>query len=90
MTQTLPDAATLAKRLKTVNDYVKDCERRVLQGEIMDLQGLDNNVIEICDEVAELPQAEAQVLEPQMALLIEGLENLARSMKEQQDKMDGR
>ncbi len=84
------DAEAISQRLKSVNDYVRDCQRRVSLGEIMDLQGLDNNVIEICDAIAGLPQKDAQVLESRMSELIEGLEYLARAMKEQQDKMEGK
>lgn len=85
----MTEKAQIEQRLKSINDYVADCERRVLRGEIMDLQGLDKNVIEICDAIAELPAEEARDLEPRMADLISGLEVLAKAMKDQQDKMGG-
>jgi hypothetical protein len=66
---------------------VQDCERRVLKGEIMDLDGLDRNVIEICNALTSLPRQESQPLEPQMTRLIDLLEQLANSMKTQQEKM---
>jgi len=78
----------VAKRLKTVTDYVRDCERRVAQGDIMDLQGLDNNVIELCDAIAALPKDEGQALEAQMMTLIEDLEKLADVMREQHEKFE--
>lgn len=77
----------VAERLKAVTGYVRDCERRVLQGDIMDLQGLDKNVVEICDGIAALPPEEGQELEPSMAALIADLEKLAAVMREQHDKM---
>lgn len=83
------NATELDQRLAAVNDYVRDCERRVERGEIMDLQGLDQNVIEICDAIAGLPGAEARTLEPKMAALIDNLEVLARAMKTQQEKLGG-
>jgi hypothetical protein len=79
------DTVELGKRLKGVIDYVRDCQARVTKGEIMDLQGLDQNVVEICDAVAALPQKESQSFEPQMGQLIDALEVLARTMKEQQE-----
>jgi hypothetical protein len=82
-----PDADEIGKRLKSAIDYVRDCEARVSRGEIMDLQGLDRNVIEICDAIANLPPKEARDLEDTMSVLIEGLENLAAAMKDQQEKM---
>lgn len=78
-------AADVAKRLKSVVDYVRDCQARVTKGEIMDLQGLDKNVIEVCDAIASLPKDDGQALEGQMEQLIDSLEVLARAMKEQQD-----
>jgi hypothetical protein len=75
----------IAARLKSVLDYVQDCDRRVSKGEIMDLQGLDKNVIILCDAIASLPQKEALAFENDMARLIEKLEVLAESMKTQQE-----
>jgi hypothetical protein len=82
------DGQTVGQRLKSVADYVKDCDRRVNRGEIMDLQGLDGTVMEICDLMAELPEDEAQKFESAMTALIKDLEVLAKSMKAQQEKID--
>lgn len=76
-------------RMKSVTDYVRDCERRVTKGEIMDLQGLDNSVIEICDAIAALPSEEGQSLEKQMAALIGDLEKLAAAMRAQHENLKG-
>lgn len=87
---TTPDTqADIGTQLKMVLDYVKDCDRRVHLGEIMDLEGLDDKVMEICDLVAQLPQDQAQQYEDQMGQLIKDLETLAKSMQLQQEKMDG-
>jgi hypothetical protein len=83
----MADAQDIEKRLKAIIDYVQDCERRVLKGEIMDLQGLDKNVVEICDAVAAMPRKESQGLEKRMSQLIDLLETLAGAMKAQQDKL---
>jgi len=88
MTNKAEDAATVAKRLKSIVDYVRDCQMRVGKGEIMDLQGLDKNVIDICDAIGRLPEKEGQALESQMSQLIDSLESLARMLKEQQEKFD--
>jgi hypothetical protein len=87
MTNKANDAAEVGKRLRSIVDYVRDCQARVTKGEIMDLQGLDQNVIEVCDELAHLPEKDGQALESQMTQLIESLEVLARTMKEQQDNI---
>lgn len=84
-----PDSGDIGQQLKAVLDYVKDCDRRVHLGEIMDLDGLDDKVMQICDVVASLSQEDAQVYEAQMGVLITELEKLAKSMQEQQIKIDG-
>lgn len=78
------EAAEIGQRLKSVTDYVRDCQARVSKGELMDLQGLDKNVIALCDAVAELPEKEGQAFEKQMSQLIESLEELANTIKERE------
>ena len=82
-----PDAAEIETRLKSIIDYVQDCERRVIKGEIMDLQGLDRNVIEICEALTSLPRDKARTLEGKMKSLVDKLDTLATSMKDQQEKI---
>lgn len=89
MTAATPDAPSLPVRLKQVTDYVMDCERRVMRGEIMELQGLDDTVMEICNDVAALPQDEAQALEQNMTRLIDGLELLAEAIRAQEEQAEG-
>jgi len=83
-------SAELEKRLKTIVDYVRECQARVTKGEILSLQGLDDKVIELCDDITKLPENEGRSLESQMSLLIESLEVLASGMKEQQEGFAGR
>jgi len=80
------EAAAAGKQLKSIVDYVRDCQARVSRGEILDLQGLDNNVMDVCNAIAGLPEKEGHALEAQMSVLIEQLEVLARMMREQQDR----
>jgi hypothetical protein len=79
----------VGEKLKQVTDYVKDCDRRVNRGEIMDLQGLDKTVMEICDAMAQLPEDEVEKHEAAMSALIKDLETLAKSMKAQQALQGG-
>jgi hypothetical protein len=81
------EPSEVGKRLKLIVDYVRDCQVRVTKGEILDLKGLDKNVISLCDDIAKLPKKDGQALEDQMSQLIDSLEVLARTMKEQQDKI---
>ena len=83
------NAVELGERLKTIVDYVRECQARVTKGEILSLQGLDSKVIKLCDDITKLPEKEGHSLESQMTLLIESLEVLARAMKEQQKSFSG-
>lgn len=83
------DSAALFDHIKSVSDYVVDCERRARQGEIMDLQGLDRNVTDICNTLAQMERGEAQKLQSRLATLIEGLERLGDTMREEQKKQTG-
>jgi hypothetical protein len=82
-----PDAQEIGTRLKSLIDYVQDCERRVLRGEIVDMQGLDRNVADVCTSLTALPRTDARNLEERMSMLVEKLGELAGAMREQQEKI---
>jgi len=84
------DTAALSGRLKAIIEYVRDCQARVYKGEIMDLQGLDRSVIDVCNAIAALPENEGKKMESQMSTLIDSLEVLAGSIKEMQDTLIAR
>lgn len=87
--ETPADAAALSAQLGAIIDYVRQCEQRVLRGEIMDLSGLDRSVIALCEQVTSLPGAEARTLEARMRQLVEGLDALAGHIRELRDQAGG-
>ncbi len=72
-------------RLSKTTSYVRDCQSRVNQGEIMDLQGLDKNVGSVCDDILKLPQDEGLELQVKMEHLIQSLEELSGAIQELQE-----
>lgn len=84
-----PTADDVAQQLAAIVDYVRQCEARVLRGEVMDLSGLDKTVMVICGDITRLPGPQARALEPQMHKLVDVLDTLAARMKEQQDQLTG-
>jgi hypothetical protein len=82
------ERADIELQLKQLTDYVRDCDRRVALGEVMDLQGLDRNVMVICDRVALLPPGEAKIIESKLAAMIGELEHLAETLRKQQATLD--
>jgi len=77
----------LRVRLTGITDYVRDCERRVSMGEIVDMGGLDANVAEICQQVQSLPAEEGQSLEDMMLKLIESLNQLSKTFEKLSQSM---
>lgn len=84
----MTDSADITDRMQSILNYVQDCQRRVHMGEIMDLNGLDNTVVDICNDIAAMPPEEARAMEDRMTKLIDSLEELAGAMREQQEKID--
>lgn len=74
--------AGASEQLRSITAYVRDCQARIMKGEIMDLRGLDQSVIEVCDYVTKLPEHESAKLDAEMSTLIEELETLAVSIRE--------
>ena len=87
MTKQTKAAEDIRKEIQTVIDYVRNCETRALKGEVLELQGLDQNVLLICNKIAGLDAPHAKTIEPLMAVLIEVLDRLASTLKNQQDNI---
>ncbi len=75
-------------RLSNTTNYIRDCQSRVNKGEIMDLQGLDKNVVSVCDDIHKLPHEEALELKTKMELLIKSLGELSDAIQDIQDIED--
>ncbi len=60
------------------------------QGQIIDLIGLERHVDRICATIAKLPPASCSGLKPTLIVLIDGLNNLARKLSEQQGNVASR
>jgi len=76
------NAADITLQIRSITGYVRDCAARAAKGEVMDLQGLDQNVIDICNAITSLPEADGKKLERDMATLIAALDDLAATMKQ--------
>ncbi len=60
------------------------------QGRIIDLIGLERHVEGICATIAKLPPASCSGLKPTLIMLIDGLNNLARKLSDQQRNVASR
>lgn len=87
MTRQSEAAQDITREIRTIIDYIRDCEVRAARGEVLELTGLDQNVLVVCNKIAGLDVPHAKVVEPHMAALIESLDNLASTLKTKQDQL---
>lgn len=68
----------ITTRIEQVKHYIHDCERRIAQGEAVELTGLDQNVEKICSDIATLPKEDARHLESKLVHLVTALDKLVQ------------
>lgn len=83
-------AQEITARIEQVKTYIQDCERRITQGEVIPLTGLDKNVEEICNDIAELPQKEAEGLDKKLSGLISALDKLVAAIRNFEENGTGK
>ncbi len=86
--QTLKDS--IETRLKAQIDIIEQALIDINHGDVGDLEGLDDEVESICDDIKKLPHDIAQSTEPLMLEMIGKLEKLAVVLQEHQDDLKGR
>lgn len=87
MTRQSDAAQDITREIRTIIDYIRDCEVRAARGEVLELTGLDQNVLIVCNKIAGLDVPHAKIVEPHMAALIDALDNLASTLKTQHEHM---
>ena len=80
------DKAEIQTRIEQVTNYIQDCERRISQGEVVNLLGLDESVEEVCEAVTALPPKDGKLLQEKLAGLVEALDQLAIVIHEFHEK----
>ena len=77
---------SIEKDLKTQIGVIGEAVSRVKAGVIMNIDGVEQQVAQICEKISALPEGDAQALEQSMAEMIGKLEELAQVLSEFQDK----
>ncbi len=78
--------AEIRANIEQVKNYINDCERRIAQGESVDLTGLDQKVESICNEVAAIPNEEGKQLEENLLSLFSAIDKLANAMHDSEQR----
>jgi hypothetical protein len=72
----------LRQKMEDLRDYIRDAEEKVSAGTMVNLQGLEKTVSEICRYATSLPPDQARDVQPLMAELIGELERLSIALKD--------
>ncbi|MEZ5669591.1 MAG: hypothetical protein R3F55_19555 [Alphaproteobacteria bacterium] len=76
-------AAALEAGLDEVSSFIVDVRSRLIEGELVDLTGIDGKVIGLCANIAELPAGERAGFQSQLAILLRDLKQISNFLIEQ-------
>ena len=74
-------------RMIELTDFIQQADDTINGGQMVDLQGLDDEVASLCDRALALPPQEATQIQPLMADMITRLEALGASLQRFQDNL---
>lgn len=83
------DREQIETRIRELTDFIAQSAQMVREGRMVALTHLDDEVAALCDAALALPPAEAKQIQPFMAAMIAGLEDLARALEEYRNKKSG-
>ncbi|MGF1625627.1 MAG: hypothetical protein ACFCVH_12150 [Alphaproteobacteria bacterium] len=77
------DVATLEAGLREVATILGGFRAKLIEGELVDLQGIDGKVIGLCADIAELPPSQRSEFQGQLNLLLRDLKQISGYLVEQ-------
>lgn len=80
--------ARLETGLDEVSTILGGFRAKLIEGELVDLGGIDTKVIELCADIAELPPSQRAGFEGQLAVLLKDLKQIAAFLSEQSVAVD--
>ena len=83
----MTDVAQIRHGLEEVVGAIALARRKVGEGQLVDLSGLEKRVDELCTAIREQDGKEAQSLRPSLLSLIEDLNRLSEDLKSQQGEV---
>ena len=75
--------ARLETGLDEVSSILGGFRAKLIEGELVDLTGIDTKVIGLCADIAELPPSERAGFESQLGVLLRDLKQIAAFLSEQ-------
>jgi hypothetical protein len=80
--------ARIESGLEEVSATVGGFRAKLIEGELVDLTGIDTKVIDLCAGIAELPPSERAGFEGQLAVLLKDLKQISSFLSEQSAAVD--
>lgn len=74
-------------RMEELTSFVIESNNSIQEGQMVDLQGLDDEVASLCDRTLALPANQAAEIQPLMSEMISRLEELGRSLEILQENL---
>lgn len=87
-TRAMSDKEDIKSRMQELSAFIDEANTQVSGGQMVDLQGLDDEVASLCERTLALPPQDAVEVQPLMADMITKLEDLGRSLQIFQDKLE--
>ncbi|MCB9978968.1 MAG: hypothetical protein H6862_05135 [Rhodospirillales bacterium] len=81
MAQPVPPPDILREQFEKMIAFVRDADRRVLEGEVVTLTTLDRDVARFCDLLDRADPEVSRDIAPLMAEMVSALEELAQTLR---------
>ncbi len=78
------DVSTLEAGLSEVSNILSGFRAKLIEGELIDLEGIDTKVIGLCADIAELPPSLRSEFQSQLNVLLRDLKQISVYLIEQQ------
>ncbi len=81
------NADQIAGKLQELTRFIEDAQKKLHDGEVLNLSHLDNEVAQLCEETLKLPPQDAMQVQPIMGDMISKLEELSLALKDFQTNL---
>lgn len=78
------DISSLEAGLSEVSSILSGFRAKLIEGELIDLEGIDTKVIGLCADIAELPPSQRSEFQGQLNVLLRDLKQISVYLIEQQ------
>lgn len=78
-----PDFAALNQQITAYNQEITDYLRQIHQGDLIQAQGMEQKIVQLCEHIGKLPKAQSRALLPALEKLLEQVDRLENDLDAQ-------